>query len=957
MFSLIQRWGLLALALQILTVAAVAQEDPFDEVETPREDSTAPAREVPEKEPLPAAAKPQDTAKKIAPESVEGLSQRLHAVQTEIARRKKQPAPQMPDDKDLIFVLEDPHLSQGRYHSNNEYDRSFVVRMLIANPTDKAVELKREGITLTSDQKTYKALERLSNYHDSYNIGQKSYSISSLKTPEMLAIPAGKTVSTWVVFGALPMNPAVPDLKLNLTIGKETREIDVNGFCEGLLKTRVERKGPKKCLAILTIAGQLDPVNVKNLVDELDDLAVTQKLARVIIRWDKDADPVETQLMDWLKNSANQAGQIRPANQNPNNPYPIVPLSIRELHLAEQPQDNAKYNSSEGQPRIHNTTGEAVIAALRTAYQALSANEIVDDLRNRDPIIRSAALMGGGGRLPPDKLPVLLEFVNSKDRNLQRAAIFAMRNFGEKPAIQTLIDLVKKNKTPSSTEAAESLATSRFAAASDALLDLLKTAEPNVKTSIVQILAKHPRPLWAEVMLEYAWHPETPIGMASLRALNGIGHPDLLALLKHALELEPFKGTSMQMEVFDMLAARKDAESEKIALEYTLKRLETDPPIGQMSNLIIRTKDPRAIPLLIRQFRSQKQNRYGMINMLAGIGDDSVAKMLVAEYPKLDNREKRYALQGLQQLHSGEFIRLASEALLINDSSLLNAAAQGLQQEGSPQAEWALIEAMKQDAKHNYWRYVCNALTSFATPEARQALREARDSKNANKKSAAISALRSLQQRSPGSQYIYQARNFAKQQKWDQAIRYYDLALEADPQYADAYAGRGIARLNLKKVKEAKADFDQAVKADPENSQGHTGIAIVKILDGHVKEGVEYAESSRKQFEPYETNKALMLYNLACVYGRAVEKLTAAPADAARDKQLKTYRTKAIAELNAAIKNHFADFDLMKSDPDLKSLAKLPEFQKLLPDAAKAAKKVRPNLGIGQAAGGGGGIF
>jgi tetratricopeptide (TPR) repeat protein len=348
----------------------------------------------------------------------------------------------------------------------------------------------------------------------------------------------------------------------------------------------------------------------------------------------------------------------------------------------------------------------------------------------------------------------------------------------------------------------------------------------------------------------------------------------------------------------------------------------------------------------MRQFQAKKGSRYSLISMLSSIGDQSVVDMLIAEYPKLDNNEKRSVLQGMQQMHSPEYVRLASEALLINDSSLLNTAADGLYKDGSPLAEKALIDALKHDAKHNYWSYICNALVNFATPDARLALREARNTKHENKKTSAINALRSLQQRSPGNQYIYQAKNYVKQLKWDLAIRYYGLSIEADSEYAEAYAGRGNAYLNSNKPKEALADFERAIKADPESSQGHTGIAIMKILDGKIEEGIKYAETSRKEIEPFESNKAMTLYNSACVYGRAVEKLAAAPSNEDRDKKLQDYQAKAVKELEEAVKNHFSDFDMMQNDPDLKSLSKLPDFQKLLPDANKAANKKRPNLGI-----------
>ena len=204
-----------------------------------------------------------------------------------------------------------------------------------------------------------------------------------------------------------------------------------------------------------------------------------------------------------------------------------------------------------------------------------------------------------------------------------------------------------------------------------------------------------------------------------------------------------------------------------------------------------------------------------------------------------------------------------------------------------------------------------------------------------------------MQQRSPGNQYIYNARNYVKQEKWDLAIRYYNLCIEADPEYAAAYAGRGNIYLRQKKYKEAKADFERAIKSDPEDTQGHAGVSIMKILDGKIDEGVKHMETARKQCEKYTSNKAMMYYNIACVYGRAVEKLLASPKSDARDKRLKSYQDKAMLELQAGVKSGFSDFELMKKDPDLKSLAELPDFQKLLPKADKDKKRKRPNLNAG----------
>ncbi len=252
---------------------AIAAEE-VDVVTRPAPQSEAP-RAVPES----SDETNQTKAPKVNPESLEGILQRTQDVQAEIARLQNQPAPKPPEKSDLSIVLENPFLSQGRYRSNNEYDRAFAVRLLIANPTDKDLELKRTGVTLTVDQKPYKAESNTNNYSTSFSVGSKHYSVSSLKMPDVVKIPAGKSAQAWVTFGKLPMNPPVPDMQLTVEVGKDKREINVNEFCKGLLKTSIKRLGPKNCLAILTIAGELNPVNARTMVEELDELAINQKVA------------------------------------------------------------------------------------------------------------------------------------------------------------------------------------------------------------------------------------------------------------------------------------------------------------------------------------------------------------------------------------------------------------------------------------------------------------------------------------------------------------------------------------------------------------------------------------------------------------------------------------------------------------------------------------------------------
>ena len=57
------------------------------------------------------------------------------------------------------------------------------------------------------------------------------------------------------------------------------------------------------------------PVNLKSLVEQFDDLAVKQKLARVIVRWEKDA-PVGRVQFDGLAPAVGDSSRPASAQQS-----------------------------------------------------------------------------------------------------------------------------------------------------------------------------------------------------------------------------------------------------------------------------------------------------------------------------------------------------------------------------------------------------------------------------------------------------------------------------------------------------------------------------------------------------------------------------------------------------------------------------------------------------------------
>src|SRR5690606_31438220 len=121
---------------------------------------------------------------------------------------------------------------------------------------------------------------------------------------------------------------------------------------------------------------------------------------------------------------------------------PVAPATIRELHLAQIPNQASKPTGPAGRStaaralgggigRIHQTTADAVIAALRSAYEVIPRDELLAAIQGGSPLTRAAALAGGGGRLEAKHLPILLAYADDNDPHIQRGALMALRHFGE----------------------------------------------------------------------------------------------------------------------------------------------------------------------------------------------------------------------------------------------------------------------------------------------------------------------------------------------------------------------------------------------------------------------------------------------------------------------------------------------------------------------------------------------
>ena len=839
------------------------------------------------------AVEPDKTA--ADPAAFQKLLDRINKLEAEVERLKNAPAgPAKPPAAGEVLTLVDiAHI--GAVYLQTGQSRYVALHLIVANPTDKPVTISQDQVSAEIDGEVRK-LETIPAEIANFSFqlrtqgnNVQNYALQSMQPEKSRTVPAGGQASFWLVFPKLGFSNTVPKCKLRLQLGAIKKEVDVNAVQRALLAMETERIGPRACLALITITGTMTMFNTQSLVDEMERVSA-EKVARVVVRWSVDAPVPDPQIMNWLQNSTNGN-----QNRNPNDMFPSIPGALREFHLVKNSANDTPTNygyrgNSAGPSRVHATAADAVGSALRTAYLALPRDELLQEIREGHPLTRAAALAFGGARLDAEHLPQIFQWVEDKDIDVQRAALQTLSHFGEAEAVEKLVLYVKRNVEPLSSTAVESLAGSRFGTAHEALLTMLKNEPPESKKRIVQVLAKYPRPVWSETLYEFASDTREELNIDAVKALIQVGHPKLVDILQAGLE---GKDKPLSELCYQTLAVRTDERSEKLAIDYTLAHLKTAPPRqdGFMNQLLIRTKDPRALPLLLEHFERGGNDRISVINLLIQLGDQTIGDKLAEKYSSLQNTEKAQVLNGLRQFRHPKFREFAGEALLTNDSSLVSTAANTLMQEGHPEGEKLLIVALDKQTTNHLLHNITNALANFGTPAARAALLKAKESPDANKRNYAVAALTQIRQRSPGMQYVAQGiqrlkmsadangnlnANEAKKQQEKEALEFFDLALQLDPQLAEAYAGRGKLYLRQEKMAEAGKDFEKVIELDLEpDSEVVTGLALVRVVDGKIDDAIKLIEEKREKHK--NTAAGLYLYNTACVYSRSMEYLIEHP--------------------------------------------------------------------------------
>jgi HEAT repeat protein len=805
--------------------------------------------------------------------------------------------------------------------------RFFATRMVLENGSEQDVSIPSSEIELDADGTILHVSEnneqmsqiaiRSSRSH--VNLGQQG-------TPETISVPAGATRAVWLTFTDVPGSIRTPKLLLRMPVAGTNVSIDITGFHTRLLGLSREKLGPGGCVCLMRIDGQLNSINASDLVDAISE-ELNQDISRFVICWPEEAEAIGDEIVQWLITSRMPPGFGWYSNSAL---LPTLPGDTKELNLVRLPNDEgfAYYGRSingvsQGTPAFADEDS-AVIDALRSVAIGMSAEALTEEIAKGHPLSRTAMLVHGAHLLPPSALPLVMEFAESDSEQLRLAAIGALAEFPDAPAIEMLKSLAEEGSDAQRRSAIESLARSRFPLAHETLVRMLEADWTIERLAMIEILARHPRAEWNSHVSDAARDPDNSVRLVAIRALARLGHPERLQLLTEALAAED---EGIRAEAFQQLLTFPDPAAHEVVIGETIRVMREDGLTAEVQNALNQYSDPRLVDALLERFRSSRQGRNETAEYLVRMADDETINEVLEVFDELQDNSQNNIMQWLMQMEHSRLGEFARRCLKTNNPNLVQMAVNALRVEGSDESVALILETIRNTTDTSSWYMMCQQVVySGGGPEIEEILLEARNSNDVERRRRAVELLKNLRYRSPAGQVVQYAEQYIYEEKWEEAIQVYDIALEIDDEYSAAYSARGGARLHLEQDAEAEQDFLKALELDPFDGYAITGLASVMASRNEIEAALAKVDEHAELF----LDDYLYSYNVACVCGRGMKAIDALP-EGERDAELREQLLdRAIGDLSRSFESGGIELELIEKDPDLDALREEPRFQELL---------------------------
>lgn len=861
------------------------------------------------------------------------------------------------------------------FTEEDDETRILLLKAVVTNRHKAPITVSRTAWKLSTEGRNRSAIEVPPEVAGvTVSINGERIAMNGVKT-ETLKIQPTENATAWLLFKNLPDSDQIPEMMLTCDVPDvAVVKVDVDETFANRLKLSSQLIGPASSIALLTIDGTLDTVNAGELAQKIDELAATQ-ICRIIVNFGPNAKSPDQNVAGWLRTVAVQSGRAPVVNEN----FPPLPSAVVDFHVVNYrvPNPNAArallhsrirglcLNQDRGPPASRNSHSELVAAvdsAIAPLCEVLPREELLRSVRESSNAAKAAVLRHAAERLVQNNLPLILSLTENKNLNVAAAAIFALRTSNDSRASEKLVAIARtKNLAAGAdarsvsevrrTVAVHSLAGSKYATVHPEIIALLSEndADEFLIAEISNAIVSHPRPRWSEPLATLMEQSKEKSQVRLLRALAAVGHPRLLTILERCLASSERR---LSVEALNILISRKEPAAEQLKSKWMLKSLESSSPSPTLLAFLRRTRDHRSVPLLLRHLNKTTTDRTELLTTILTIGDNRVAELIAADFKKYNSNEQLLILKALSEVHSKLFWTLTESIVAklktSNDKSLEGIVSL-LQRHGGDRAVKllaGLLTRLTVDEKHTqrHLAVVCAALASSGTPEARDALRAAAHNSTTTSVTAKQSLLQ-LYQRSPAQRYVAQgAAELQGRNRVAAAMLQLNAAVKVDPELPDARRWRGNAALHIERptseqLETARQDFARYVELEPGESEGHTGLALVLVRQGKVEDGI----AAGLAIEEKAKGDSVYSYNMACIYGRAIEQLESHPDRVKPEQQsrIEGFRTNAVKLLQQSIDKGLDDSNLewMKRDPDLKTIRQSPAFRKLVEETLDDARK------------------
>lgn len=101
-----------------------------------------------------------------------------------------------------------------------------------------------------------------------------------------------------------------------------------------------------------------------------------------------------------------------------------------------------------------------------------------------------------------------------------------------------------------------------------------------------------------------------------------------------------------------------------------------------------------------------------------------------------------------------------------------------------------------------------------------------------------------------------------KKDEYENAGKYFDQALEVDPNWENAYVGKGAMYRELGDNERARKSYLQAIRMKPDNGEAYSSLLVIELLEGNYEKAVEYGEKGWG----YRKDSGTIAANLSVAY-------------------------------------------------------------------------------------------